>query len=1176
MRGFPHPLLSGVGLENGKRSGSWRSPVPSLLAASFAVLGFAAVAVGVGIGVNAGVVEEPATSVRADAALTGRSANDSLARLTSGFVGLAEIDEDPPTTPSDVQATPGLAPPVIATVTWAASFDGVGVAGYRIWRATASVGPYEPVGDTGALSYDDVTGLFGQEYWYSVSAYDEAGNQSILSAPAGPVQAAWEQDSPHAVYSAESDLCRTCHELHGAAGPKLARETVYTDDHPSASVCYVCHDGTGAATDILVGPRNSFSLASGHSIEGVGAEGDLTDGCGGCHNPHRDYLANRMLPRTAINDTPVEGADNSWCLACHNDTHDWYGPGYPALSEPVRDASGYPVSGRFPGRTVYEDALVNAHAAIPLSAALPRRGEGDCLYCHDSHQSASEYDALVARHTPSTTLTVASDQETGDYAALCLGCHGGKGIDAFPFSPPAGAVDIERFVTADAPGAGHRIKTEGGTLPVGAPLPCYNCHNPHGSSRGNSSLISDERGGGLSTASAAGVRAFCFTCHSTSDATPQVWDSVAGQYVSVGTCSVEGLRRDGSHPAGGNALNLLDIDGHRAADSGSCYGCHGSDYSEPGANNVHNPSMGAASRQSHTAVTEQSVRGCGACHKDARGNAGGDISANGEIWIEQAEIHFSSRGCAQCHPSPVDTNALPSGHTPECASCHTVIGDEYHDPTDAGFVGVHTASVDQSCTEFCHTGDIIATHQAYVAGVNGDVVEPEDEYTVCQLCHENEVFGVAAGMAGGRLRDTGTKPWTENDGDIYLRPGDREAWAPLKPGNTEFSSCDNCHIDPHGVEGYGGAIPDILALHDAQRTGEVAGITYSDGANIGCFAGCHTTNLLFEHLDADFEASWSGEIAGRTFSGNGTNCGRCHVDWGSHRGEIGDSVYLPAVLGAVESHDVRCQSCHNGVTISGAPNEGLRAPHSSGEVLNSATFGNYTGTPPLGTTTEFQDWQFGGGHNAMGTSWPKTVWIGTINGVTDPALAYNSSFRTGWGMGSAVRCSDCHVVGPANGPHGASVPYGIVSGPGYESAPGDWFKGTGPYHLAETGTGPAPVGLCAKCHGNFSGGFHTGRNNRHTGSNGNTAAYPNLGPNYSCVSCHLRIPHAWKRPRLLRRVTGGTIAGVPQDTHPYAFSAAERPGVTGIRINTSNSTLAQADCAENACGAHSGNTPYWP
>jgi hypothetical protein len=121
---------------------------------------------------------------------------------------------------------------------------------------------------------------------------------------------------------------------------------------------------------------------------------------------------------------------------------------------------------------------------------------------------------------------------------------------------------------------------------VGAPLPCFECHNPHGSTRGNASLITDERGASLDTTTSAGsVRAFCFTCHTTSDTT-EGWDSVAGTYTADASAGeVVGLARDGG------VLHLPEGPGHARADTESCYQCHGDSYS-PGGYNVHNPDDG--------------------------------------------------------------------------------------------------------------------------------------------------------------------------------------------------------------------------------------------------------------------------------------------------------------------------------------------------------------------------------------------------------------------------------------------------------------------------------------------------------------------------------------------------------------------------------------------------------
>jgi hypothetical protein len=106
-------------------------------------------------------------------------------------------------------------------------------------------------------------------------------------------------------------------------------------------------------------------------------------------------------------------------------------------------------------------------------------------------------------------------------------------------------------------------------------LPCYDCHNPHGSEghngvEPNGFLISDQRPGwsGLTDIrnDAEQCRRFCLGCHIPADGIP-------------GTQEVEGI-----------VMNTLPGErGHFSADTPSCYTCHGSDYGSAVAHNVHNP-----------------------------------------------------------------------------------------------------------------------------------------------------------------------------------------------------------------------------------------------------------------------------------------------------------------------------------------------------------------------------------------------------------------------------------------------------------------------------------------------------------------------------------------------------------------------------------------------------------
>lgn len=391
--------------------------------------------------------------------------------------------------------------------------------------------------------------------------------------------------SPHTPEDQYSSTCAACHSVHASTSTTLLRTTI-ADDPVSAS-CLACHNGTDeGASNVETGTVNSFGQQSGHSLTGVSAGQASIDGCKTCHDVHGSSLVTRMIPAKHVNGVAVSSAGKELCQSCHDASDSWYGEGYPATDAPVKDALGFPVEGTWPGPATYA-STTNAHRLIPETTVTvglsnpARREAGDCTYCHSSHGSKNAYDGLDTTYTVPAVATLESDQKDGSYAALCFKCHGGDAPSGF--DQPI--TDIRRYVTAETTSAGHRIVTDGGTLPVGSPLPCYECHNPHGSKRGNSSQLSDERGGALSTATDAGVRAFCFTCHTTSD-TAAGWDSSSESLEPVASGeTVVGLPRDGA------LLRLSDTDGHSAEDVASCNSCHGDSY-EANGRNVHNPGSG--------------------------------------------------------------------------------------------------------------------------------------------------------------------------------------------------------------------------------------------------------------------------------------------------------------------------------------------------------------------------------------------------------------------------------------------------------------------------------------------------------------------------------------------------------------------------------------------------------
>ncbi len=117
-----------------------------------------------------------------------QAGNESQPSATKTARTKATGDQEPPSVPTNLRATARLGG--IAQLTWDAATDNVGVAGYRIWRATGN-GPATVVGTVYADSaqsnppFQD-TGLDAETtYTYTVTAFDAAGNQSDHSDPFG-------------------------------------------------------------------------------------------------------------------------------------------------------------------------------------------------------------------------------------------------------------------------------------------------------------------------------------------------------------------------------------------------------------------------------------------------------------------------------------------------------------------------------------------------------------------------------------------------------------------------------------------------------------------------------------------------------------------------------------------------------------------------------------------------------------------------------------------------------------------------------------------------------------------------------------------------------------------------------------------------------------------------------
>jgi chitodextrinase len=142
------------------------------------------------------------------------SAPSSTATATT-LAGVAS-DTTAPSVPTGVSATAGSSSSI--TVSWSASTDNVGVAGYILYRCDGSgCTQVAEIARTTALSYTNTDLAASTAYSYAVAAIDAAGNVSARSALvsattlARNAPVAWQLDPPPVLFAGGSafDLSKT-------------------------------------------------------------------------------------------------------------------------------------------------------------------------------------------------------------------------------------------------------------------------------------------------------------------------------------------------------------------------------------------------------------------------------------------------------------------------------------------------------------------------------------------------------------------------------------------------------------------------------------------------------------------------------------------------------------------------------------------------------------------------------------------------------------------------------------------------------------------------------------------------------------------------------------------------------------------------------------------------------
>ena len=928
-----------------------------------------------------------------------------------------------------------------------------------------------------------------------------------------------------------------------------------------------------------------------HTAMGTAMDGKLYGLDGGsasatCEVCHSRDLQKAHTDVPAVADSPY--GTKVGCGECHND---------------VRARGEAEVLTKWKKRSC--EACHATGSSAPMhdkTVATPVKGTG-AFACGSSGAGCHDGDNLHALHAEAPK-NCAGSAAKGEKSCHVAGVEAGK-----PTATSCGGPAADSCHRGDAKtGYTHTKGATAHSPHTSAPAkntsyegtPCGGCHRM--AADGNS-LVSEHA---LSTSAKTGSHPDnCRNCHGNLASAVAIADRWAKRDTAETCSTCHGV---GQLPAAHEA-DLSAV--HEAADSAGCAasgaGCHPTaDLSLVGApaTGVHRDCLRCHDWRAANSdlAYDPTKKSCGegrACHATAGAyDPATSVHAGATGLADGADAKHHVAGAAQADAVYIDE---ASGVSTPCRACHAMsLGAEHARASASGSTGAGTA-----CAR-CHNAS--ATTAAVVKASWAE----KSSTRACSACHrpsgdgaphakiETSHMGIELAPDGNPAPGSCTKPGCHATPDLrqlHTRSGCTAQGCHSAQGDIfgrGLRSCGGLDAATGCHAGYSAGLH--FANHSGASTGTVDGVAYRRGENVGCF-GCHLEDLQAEHGRA---------LRASTLDGGATTvCAICHV--GASGGS--STASLPAVRAAIAGHDRRCVACH----ASGSSADGPSAVASAHHDISSATPlpAGKVWADPFGEWKAAFDAPTGSGHNSLSPD--------VVGGMTDkhfPLTEFSiggarytwalpaTTGATAWLKASAfpagsldstqaiqhisVSCDDCHVVpASATGPQGAAVSISID--PKYSQTE---YANPTPAAVQFEAKGSERV-ICFKCHqldvGGIEGSTKPGGAALHARHVKHLGFDPVTNPRYygeKCVDCHVRIPHAWKRPRLLIR-TVVTTDGASPDEYPYVRRGHD--GLVGIRLRsfTSPTDLRSGSCATGGC--HASTSParhprpsdiptatYWP
>ncbi|MFZ5639823.1 MAG: cytochrome c3 family protein, partial [Bacillota bacterium] len=748
-------------------------------------------------------------------------ANLSSASTGSTATNAAPNDTIPPNKPTNFRVQRDSSSQLSAY--WANSNEAVDeTVGYAVYRSQNN-SEYLRVGVSVNKQYSD-TGLKGNTlYYYKVSAYDRAGNDSGLTFESSMTTARSGENSK------EGALCMSCHE-YGKTPPvgytvyhKIYNSYNYSKHNVDYAV-YTFKDGS-----VYEGNCTKCHVPHGSDYVHLLKAADDNNLCFGCHYAASNtgkFSGQRYFEESSHGKTTATGehsttpgywpggdgvparepADAGRCYNCHAP----HGRFDPATGQYIRSSAwrGNSINlnplcytchtdvnkyGEYGGKTVYE-ATYHGNSAKNAKMKLDSTyGSGECANCHEPH--GGPYPGML-RYPVNVTGS--------DKNKLCLVCHDRSDIllDTGLFDGSAVYVNSKHNLSAQW---FEELNTTGGMVynkTSFLPGVCLNCHNSHGRTSDGSTDTTKVLPKMLVVNDSSNSE-ICNKCHEY----PTIASVTVG-YPGFITFS-QGVHKAKAQWPGGKYYK----EANTADQKGKCINCH-----DPHGTAEIDAWGNVTNITGNVFDWEEQL--CYSCHD------GNTAASNLKFWEDQGIGHLPG-STSLLHSFGEDIKT--SQRHVECLDCHNVhsvqdivytAGQDVTTRLSAAFkgvTGVKVLSMPQPFTP--NPSDSNWSNEPYkLTGYSYEVVSDvykEDpiqrEYMVCFKCHST----YSAASTGGRrvivymnVYNASTHGWDfrpkSNFNNPYLagRPAGSDAWTNnsiAKPfrDRTRFNmTCSDCHGNP--------------------------------------------------------------------------------------------------------------------------------------------------------------------------------------------------------------------------------------------------------------------------------------------------------------------------------------------------------------------------------------------